>query len=381
MTEIAVHTERVDDIPLLISQQQAMGLAEIINHLAPRHGNRQGLSLGELVIGWLAFILSESDHRLSYVEPWAAEQQQTLSYLFGQLVTPDDFTDDRLGDALIVLSDDAVWTELENQLNQRLIRVYALPADTVRVDTTTAALYHDSQTSSLAAYGHSKDHRPDLAQLKILLVTLDPLAMPLVTMTTPGNWADDILYLPAVAEARRSLAGNGPMLYVGDSKMEAQTTRAQIDRDGDYYLLPLSQKGAQRQLLTDQVAAVLAEKTPNLTDIYPVGVAETDTDKRMGQGRESVRSQEADLNGFLHQWQERLLLIHSPTLAASGMRGLQQRLQEAEAQLVALTPPPGRGKRQAKELPALEADVKQILSRYDVADYLQVAYRCLIAER
>jgi hypothetical protein len=78
MTEIAVHTERVDDIPLLISQQQAMGLAEIINHLAPRHGNRQGLSLGELVIGWLAFILSESDHRLSYVEPWAAEQQQTL---------------------------------------------------------------------------------------------------------------------------------------------------------------------------------------------------------------------------------------------------------------------------------------------------------------
>lgn len=69
MTEVTVHTERVDDIPLLISQQQAMGLAEIINDLAPCHGNRKGLSLGELIIGWLAFILSEADHRLSYVEP------------------------------------------------------------------------------------------------------------------------------------------------------------------------------------------------------------------------------------------------------------------------------------------------------------------------
>ncbi|MEI2421125.1 transposase, partial [Arthrospira platensis SPKY2] len=87
------------------------------------------------------------------------------------------------------MSDDALWEKLETQLNQRLIRVYALPTDTARVDTTTVALYHDSETSTLAAHGHSKDHRPDLAQLKVLLVALDPLAMPLVTMCVPGNRA------------------------------------------------------------------------------------------------------------------------------------------------------------------------------------------------
>jgi transposase len=381
MTEVTVHTERVDDIPLLISQQQAMGLAEIINDLAPRHGNRKGLSLGELIIGWLAFILSESDHRLSYVEPWAAEQQQTLSHLFNQPVTPGDFTDDRLGDALSVLSDNAFWTELERQLNQRLIRVYALPTDTVRVDTTTAALYHDSETSLLAAHGHSKDHRPDLAQIKVALATLDPLAMPLVTAVVPGNRADDVLYLPAIAEVRQSLAEKGPALYVGDSKMEAQTTRAQIDRDGDYYLLPLSQKGTQRKLLADLVAELLSEETPNLIDVYPTEAEETDADKRIGQGRESVRTQEADLNGARHQWSERLLLIHSPTVAASGMRGLQRRLQQAETQLADLTPPPGRGKRQFAELSPLQAEVEQILSRYDLADYLQVSYRCCLTKR
>lgn len=381
MTEITVHSERVDDIPLLVSQQQAMGLAEIINDIVPRHGNREGLSLGELIVSWLAFILSESDHRLSYVEPWAAEQQQTLSHLFAQPVTPRDFTDDRLGDALSVLSDDTIWAQLENQLNQRLVRVYALPTDTARVDTTTVSLYHDSETSILAAHGHSKDHRPDLAQLKVLLVTLDPLAMPLVTMPLPGNRADDGLYLPAIAEARQSLGGTGPMLYVGDSKMEAFATRAQIDHDGDYYLLPLSQKGGQRQLLTDLVAAVLSTAPPDLVDIYPRGVTQTDTANRIGQGRESVRQQKTVVGGVVHQWSERLLLIHSSSLAASGGRGLQQRLQEAESQLAALTPAPGRGKRQAADLPTLEADVAQILDRYEVAAYLQVRYQVHTTER
>ncbi len=381
MTNVTVHTERVDDIPLLIRQQQAMGLAEIIDSLAPRHGNRAGLSVGELITGWLAFILSESDHRLSYVEPWVAQQQQTLSLLLDQPLTPRDFTDDRLGDALVTLSDNALWEKLETQLNQRLIRVYALPTDTARVDTTTVTLYHDSETSALAAHGHSKDHRPDLAQLKILLVTLDPLAMPLVAMCLPGNRADDGLYLPAIAEARKGLGQTGPLLYVGDSKMEALATRAQIDQDGDYYLLPLSQKGGQRQLLTNLVAEVLADENPNLVDIYSADARQTDENSLLGQGRESVRPQEAALDGDLHQWQERLLLIHSPTLAASGARGLQKRLQEAEEQLAALTPSPGRGKRQATDLATLEAAVAQILSRYDVADCLQVQYQCHISER
>jgi hypothetical protein len=65
MTEIEIQSERVDDIPLLISQQQQMGLAEIIDEIIIPHGGRQGLSVGQTVMTWLSFILSESDHRLS----------------------------------------------------------------------------------------------------------------------------------------------------------------------------------------------------------------------------------------------------------------------------------------------------------------------------
>ena len=42
------------------------------------HWRRQGLSVGQTIVAWLSFILSESDHRLSYVEPWVAKHEETL---------------------------------------------------------------------------------------------------------------------------------------------------------------------------------------------------------------------------------------------------------------------------------------------------------------
>jgi transposase len=209
MSEVSVKTERVDDIPLLVSQQQAMGLDEIIDEVVVRHGNRQGLSLGWTVIGWLSFILSESDHRLSYVEGWVRTHLETLKRVMPGVVRPNDFTDDRLGDVLRILSEDTVWQQIEVGLGERLVQVYELPRETVRVDTTTVSLYHDSEESVLFRHGHSKDHRSDLAQVKVLLASLDPLALPLVTMVLPGDRADDGLYVPAINQVRETMGQPG----------------------------------------------------------------------------------------------------------------------------------------------------------------------------
>ena len=72
MAEVKIQSERVDDIPLLVKQQQKLGVAEIIDGIISPHWRRQGLSVGQTIETWLSFILSESDHRLSYVEPWVA---------------------------------------------------------------------------------------------------------------------------------------------------------------------------------------------------------------------------------------------------------------------------------------------------------------------
>jgi transposase len=376
MSEVIVKTERVDDIPLLVSQQQAMGLDEIIDEVVVCHGNRQGLSVGWTVIGWLSFILSESDHRLSYVEGWVRTHLETLKRVMPGVVRPNDFTDDRLGDVLRILSEDTVWQQIEVRLRERLVQVYELPRETVRVDTTTVSLYHDSEGSVLFRHGHSKDHRSDLAQVKVLLASLDPLALPLVTMVLPGDRADDGLYVPAINQVRETMGPAG-LLYVGDSKMEAIATRGQVVAGGDYYLVPLSRKGQPGQLLTELVTQVLAQEQ-ELVSIYTS--EQVEQNKVLAQGWESQREQAAILETGEVTWIERLLLIYSPPLAQSGYRGLQQRLQQAEARLTALTPAPGRGKRQARDLAQLQADVDTILSRHRVSDFLQVTYHQEVTE-
>jgi len=202
MTEADVYTERVDDVPLLVRQQEAMGVPQVLDDVIRPHGNWQGLSVGWVITGWLAYILSEADHRMCDVKEWARDLRETLSSLFPQPIGEKDFTDDRLAAILRYLSDDDVWAEIETRLGKRLIRVYDLGSETVRLDSTAAAVYHDPERGTLFRHGHSKDHRPDLAQFKIMLGALDPMGMPLATLVLPGHKDDDGLYVPAIKRGR-----------------------------------------------------------------------------------------------------------------------------------------------------------------------------------
>jgi len=372
MAEVEIQTERIDDLPLLVAQQQGMGIPAIIDAVIEPHGNRQGLSVGWTVVGWLSFILSEADHRLSFVEPWAATRLSSLQALLPSAVAVSDFTDDRLGDVLRYLSDDAVWGQIEQQLGQHLVRVYELPKERVRLDSTSAAVYHDPEQGSLFAYGVSKDHRPDLAQLKVMLGALDPLGLPLATLVVAGNRADDGLYLPAWQQVRAVLNQAG-LLYIGDSKMEALPTRAAMASSGDYYLTPLSLKGHQAEMLLELLAPVW-QKEQELTDVYGPADGETPP-SLLAQGYQTTRPQRTVVKEQLVEWEERVLVVYSLSLAKQAQQGLAERLHHAEAKLRAFTPLPGRGKQQWVELAPLQAEVEAILEVHRVKELVQVTYQ------
>lgn len=88
-------------------------------------------------------------------------------------------------------------------------------------------------------FGHSKDRRPDLPQLKVNLSVLDPLGLPLTTTMLSGNCADDPLYVPEIQRVQASLGRRG-LTFIGDEKMAALETRAFVAARGDYYLCPLA---------------------------------------------------------------------------------------------------------------------------------------------
>lgn len=106
-----------------------MKVADIVDAALPApHGNRQGLSFGQLTVLWLTHILTQYDHRRSPVEAWARERRRTLEHATGWKIGDKDLTDDRLADVLSALgcsAADAAITPAETielALGQHLIR-------------------------------------------------------------------------------------------------------------------------------------------------------------------------------------------------------------------------------------------------------------------
>ena len=358
--------ERVDDIPLLIGLAQRLCLPEILDRHLGNHGNHQGLSNGWLATVWLAYILSEGDHRKSSVEEWAWRHRQTLERLLEQPIRRTEFNDDRLGIVLHRLSEQAAWEALEADLWQATVSVYALGVTSVRLDSTTTYGYHTLTEEGVMQYGHSKDHRPDLPQLKLMAAAAEPSGHLLACDVYPGQAADDPLYRPLIARVRRMLGRSG-LLYVGDSKMAALATRADIVAHGDYYLMPLPLTGETAQQVDAWIDAV-GEGEQTATLIW-------NEEGLLGGGYEWERSLSAEVGGEQVTWRERVQVVRSSALAERESQQLEQRLARAEATLRALTPPPGRGRRSYRDEAALQTAVAHILERSGVTGLLQVTWQ------
>lgn len=331
----AIESERVDDIPLLLAVLKQMGIIDLFNDQIKQHGNWEGLEIGYIIAAWLAYILSEGDHRKSYLQDWVAEREYTLLHtLEVDEINELEFTDDRLAIILDKLNDDAIWQACEQGINQRTIRVYDLQADIARVDTTTASSYGQVTEDGLLQFGHSKDHRPDLGQVKIASVTLDPLGLPLVTVPVSGEQADDPLYIPVIEQARQSLDGRRGVLYVGDSKMGALATRGELAYAQDYYLTPLSKVQVPPRQMAEYVkiwheTAADAPQKERVTIIDDKG-----QERLLGEGFTVSVTMEAELEKRgTHRWTERRFIVLSPEYAQKQQAQLRQRLEETEAAL------------------------------------------------
>jgi len=117
--------ERVDDKPLLLGFMQQLNFPDLLErHLGSHHLHR-GLSNGWLATVWLAFLLSQSNHRKVSVHDWARNHAHTLEILIGQTLRPIEFGDDRLSIILRRLHD-ADWSALEADLWQATCEVYEI---------------------------------------------------------------------------------------------------------------------------------------------------------------------------------------------------------------------------------------------------------------
>jgi transposase len=265
---------------------------------------------------------------------------ETLSGCLGVLVRVLDFSatrrgaravgDDRLASMLAALREDEGRAAFEAMLNRpprsargkRTMRVYVLTPERLRIDRQVTE-------DGLFQLGHSKEHRPDLPPLNVVLGALDPLGMPAATQVVAGNQADDSLDIPAMDQVRAGLERRG-WLYVGDVKMMALATRAHLQAGRDYDLGPLSALQVPPEALEGALQAVWNGEQALLSVERQHLEGKTEP---IAEGYEVRETQTAVVNGREVTWNEFICsLLH----AEAAVTALRKRLGRAEEALQAL---------------------------------------------
>lgn len=304
------------------------------------------------------------------METWAGRLLVALSTGLTAVVRALDFSDDRLAVVLDHLARDEEWERFECDLNGNILRVYNLPAERVRIDTTTAKSYVDVTEDGLFQFGHSKDHRPDLPHLKISQSALEPLGISVTTTVVSGERADDPLYIPEIRRVQARLETRG-LLHIGDSKMGSLETRAYVAHTGDHYLCPLSAVPIPQPELECLLEPVWS-KEQALSTVY-----RPQTQEEVDQGEPA----EALAEGFAYEqtlpaeieWPEQRLVVHSFKHAERQQKVLDTRLAKAQSEIAELNRR-GRGR---KVLAGDEgsAVVDKILAKHRVAGILTPSYQ------
>ena len=375
-SDLVIITERVDDVALLIGQMVKMGFVEVLDQHLPRHWKQRGISWGWTAVIWLAYILTEGDHRKVSVEVYIQGMHHTLSHLTAQVITPLDFSDDRLSHLLKHLSKPQYWHHIERDLNARSIEVHALPQDLIRCDATTISGAHEVAAGGLVQFGHSKDD-PTRPQIKVMIGSLDPLGLPLATDVVSGDRADDGLYIPLMERIRTGLKPTG-LLFVGDCKMSALDTRAYLARHQDFYLSPLPLTGTTAETMAAWISeGVTQSEMGALEQIWRIN--DRGQEVLVAEGYECERTCCAPVGEA--EWRERVLVVRSPMHAHQQAAGLETRLRHAEAKLAALTPPRGRGKRQITDEATLVEAMTRVLTEHRVEELLSVTWEKQVEQK
>ena len=178
---------------------------------------------------------------------------------------------------------------------------------------TTSIYFEGEGGREIGAYGHSKDHRPDLKQMVVGAV-LDSRGTPICCELWPGNTSDAKTLLPIVDRLKTKF-GISRICIVADRGMISKQTIAELQKsvpDVRYIL------GARMRAVKEIREAVLSDKGPyeqiygertKSKDPSPLSVKEVKIESRryiVCRNAEQARKDQADRKAIVEALREQL---------------------------------------------------------------------------
>jgi transposase len=308
---VEYNTKRLDHLGIVAGICHEIGLVGTINEMVPTRSDRR-VSCGTATLAMILNGLGFTGRALYLMPEYMGNKPVKL--LTGEDLEASDFNDDTLGRALDDLYQTGI-TELFAQIAQDAVATYNLDVAFAHTDTSSFSLtgqYESEIAPAVAAgrdtvkitHGYSKDHRPDLKQVVVTLVTSQKGRIPLWLEALDGNSSDKHSFRKTVNAYCRHLADEGKEpWFVMDS---AAYTAANI---GNW--------GTQKKWLT-RVPETITEARTALQSVA------TDEMTQLDNGY-AIAATTSTYGGIEQRW----LVIYSPQAEQRELKQLNKRVARA----------------------------------------------------
>ena len=242
---ISYSTKSLDHLGLVSGMCKYIGIAKFIDDAHPEQSQDKHVSYGQLVEAIILNGLGFVGRTLHMYPEYFADRP--VERLIGKGVKAEHINDDALGRCLDQLYETGV-SELFKGLSARTISHLKLPCEGLNLDSTSIHVDgeykdEDGNTAIQLVRGYSRDHRPELNQVVLNLITENKAGIPVYMQAASGNINDNEGFKNIVKQHIKSLkAAHEKRYFIADAALYTAETIQSLDEQNQLFISRAPQK-------------------------------------------------------------------------------------------------------------------------------------------
>lgn len=238
--------KNIDHLGLVAGMCKEIGIAKMIDQVHPKQSKDKKITYGQLVEAMILNGLGFVGRTLHMYPEYFADKP--VERLLGEGVKAEHINDDALGRCLDQLYETGV-SALYQTLSARVVEHLNLPCEGLNLDSTSIHVdgrydNEDDDTQSIKLVrGYSRDHRPELNQVVLNLITENKAGIPVYMRASSGNINDNEGFKNIVKHHISSLkAAQNCSHFIGDAALYTAESIQLLDEQGRLFISRAPQK-------------------------------------------------------------------------------------------------------------------------------------------
>lgn len=237
--------QRLDHLGLVSGFCKEIGLEELINNRMPKESHKSMISNGTLLVAMILNGLGFVSRTLHMYPEYFSEKP--TERLLGKGILHSHINEDVMGRFLDSLYVQGV-SDLYQEIATLVVTYLKLPCKSLNLDTTSFHLdgqyEQDIDAKSIhITRGYSRDHRPDLNQVVLSLITENQAGIPLYMQAVSGNVNDTETFKKTVKSHLKSLkAAYHNTYFIADSALYTEETIQALAEQQQLFITRVPQK-------------------------------------------------------------------------------------------------------------------------------------------